>query len=339
MPPLRPASVSVRDLSKRYGAVEAARGVSFAVAPGEIFGLLGRNGAGKTTTLECLLGLREPDTGTIEIGGLDARARPAEARRQVGAVLQVAALQDKITPRQALGLFASFYSAPAQPDALWEQFDLADKAEATFDSLSGGQKQRLFLALALVHQPPVLVLDEPTAGLDPQARRALHGHLVAQKAAGRAVLLSTHHLDEAQQLCDRIGILHEGRLIAAATPDELIARSSAFPRLSFRSVRPLKRAALAALPGVVDCICRAGSPHPATPRSLAGSGDPALQSPDTGWTLSTREVNRTLSALVQVLDAANNELLDVQIHRPSLEDAFLELTGRAWNAPETEDAR
>jgi ABC-2 type transport system ATP-binding protein len=309
----RPAGISVRELSKRYGSIEAARGVSFDVAPGEIFGLLGLNGAGKTTTLECILGLREADAGTVEIAGRDARARPEAARRQTGAVLQVAALQDKITPRQALGLFASFYQAPARPEALLEQFDLADKADATFDSLSGGQKQRLFLALALVNQPQVLVLDEPTAGLDPQARRGLHRHLLAQKAAGRAVLLSTHYLEEAQQLCDRVGILHEGRLVATAAPADLITRAKALPSISFRSARPIDPVALKALPGVAGC-----------------------QQHGDGWGLSTREVNRTLSSLVQALDTAGNEMLDVQIHRPSLEEVFLELTGRAWHPSETE---
>lgn len=193
-----PASVEVRELTKRYGAVEAVRGVSFGVADGEIFGLLGRNGAGKTTTLECLLALRRPDAGTIRIGEIDALAEPERAKAIMGAQLQVSALPDKITPREALRFTASFYHDPLPVDALLEQFALTAKAEASFDSLSGGQKQRLFLALAFVHRPRVVVLDEPTVGLDPQARRELHAAIRELRASGVTVLLSTHYLEEAE---------------------------------------------------------------------------------------------------------------------------------------------
>ena len=307
MSPPPVASVSVRDLTKRYGPVEAVRGVSFEVTPGEIFGLLGPNGAGKTTTIECLLGLRQPDSGSINLGGVDALAHPIPARRLVGAQLQSAALQDKITPRQACRLFASFYPEAAQVDELLAQFSLSAKAEAPFDSLSGGQRQRLFLALAFVNQPQVLVLDEPTAGLDPQSRRELHQLIRNQKSEGKAVLLCTHYLAEAQLLCDRIGIVHEGRIIAEGTPGELIGRSRVLPRISFKSSRPLNAAQVAAQAAVVS----------AEPR-------------DNGWLLTTREVNRTISSLVQLLESADSEMLDLQIHRPSLEDVFLELTGKAW---------
>ena len=308
MSPTPPASLSVRELTKRYGAVEAVRGVSFEVAPGEIFGLLGPNGAGKTSTIECLLGLRQPDSGAISIGGIDALVQPTEARRLVGAQLQTAALQDKITPRQACRLFASFYPTTTKVEILLEQFSLTAKADAPFDSLSGGQRQRLFLALAFVHQPRLIVLDEPTAGLDPKSRRELHQLIAGLKADGRSVLLSTHYLEEAQVLCDIIGILHEGRIIASGTPAELIARSRAHPRLSFKSSRPLDAAQVATLPSVVS--------HQATIH---------------GWQLTTTEVNRTISGLVQTLEAGGNEMLDLQIHRPSLEDVFLELTGKAWS--------
>ena len=305
-PPLL-ASICIGNLTKRYGLVAAVAGVSFEVAPGEIFGLLGLNGAGKTTTIECLLGLRQPDAGSITLAGIDARAQPREALSRVGAQLQFAALQDKLTPRQALGLFASFYPDAAQPAALLEQFNLSAKADAPFDSLSGGQRQRLFLALAFVNQPQVLILDEPTAGLDPGARRELHRLITGFKSAGHTVLLSTHYLEEAHLLCDRIGILHEGRLVATATPAALIAGARAVPRLSFRTSRPVDADLLAALPGVIS---------------------PTVQGD--GWTLGTRDVNRGISGLVQMLESHGNEMLDLQIHRPSLEDVFLELTGRTW---------
>ncbi len=307
-------SISVRHLVKRYGAVEAARGVTFDVAPSEIFGLLGPNGAGKTTTLECILGLRQPDAGVITVEGIDIHTRPGEAKQRLGAQLQAATLQDKITPRQALALFAAFYREPAPVDGLIAQFDLADKADAAFDSLSGGQKQRLFLALALVNNPRVLVLDEPTAGLDPRARRDLHRLIAGLRTAGRTVVLSTHDLDEARQLCDRVGILDRGRLVAVARPAELVARAGALPRLRIVTVRPLEAPALQALPAV---------------QGAEPAGD--------GWLLATADLTPTVAALVALLAADGNGLLDLQVQQPSLEDAFLELTGRRWEAPPPEE--
>ena len=310
-PPL--ASLSVRELTKRYGTLEAVRGVSFAVAAGEIFGLLGPNGAGKTTIIESILGLRQPDSGSIFLHGVDALANPVQTRRAVGAQLQFAALQDKITPRQALKCFAAFYANSTSAETLLAQFSLTDKADAAFDSLSGGQKQRLFLALALVNQPGLLILDEPTAGLDPQSRRELHDLIRELKSGGRSVLLSTHSLDEAHQLCDRIGILLTGRLIATGTPRELIARSATKPRLSFRAAQPLDSVVVAALPGVT-----------------------AQQLYQGAWTINSADVNQTLLALVQTVAASGNELIDLQIHRPTLEDVFLEITGR--NSTDTQPA-
>jgi len=312
-PPPSPSAipaVRVRGLAKRYGAVEALRDVSFDVAPGEIFGLLGPNGAGKTTALECLLGLRRADAGSIMLGGIDALAEPERAKELVGAQLQEAALQDKITPREALALFASFYRAPLAVGVLLERFALGDKADAPFDSLSGGQRQRLFLALAFVNDPRLVVLDEPTAGLDPQARRELHAMIAGWREAGRAVLLSTHYIEEAHQLCDRVGILDRGRLVAVARPDELIARSRATPRLRIVTAPALDAPTVWALAGVVASERDGGA-----------------------WVLGTGDVNRTLHAVVKAAEAAGAELRDVQIRRPTLEDVCLELTGRAWAEP------
>ncbi len=314
MPAPLPAAVAVRDLAKRYGPVEAVRGVSFEVAAGEIFGLLGPNGAGKTTTLECILGLRRPDAGAIALGGVDAIARPGQAKQFVGAQLQDAALQDKITPRQALALFAAFYPAPAGVEELIGRFALTAKADAPFDSLSSGQRRRLFLALAFVNRPQLVVLDEPTAGLDPQARRRLHRIIDGVRAAGQTVLLSTHDLAEAHHLCDRIGILDGGRLIAVARPAELIAGGATPPRVAVQTGRPLSAEQVSALAAVVDCQPR---------------GD--------GWVLGTTDASRTIIALARLLEAGANPLLDLQIERPSLEDVFIELTGRAWSQPEPED--
>jgi len=197
MPDPAPARLRVRDLAKRYGRVEALQGIGFDVAPGEIFGLLGPNGAGKTTALECILGLRHPDRGEIAIAGVDVRAHPRRARQLTGALIQPAALQDSLTPARALGLFGSFYADPIGPAELLRQFGLETKAEAPFSSLSAGQRQRLFLALAFVNRPALMVLDEPTAGLDPAARRELRGLVGSMRERGVSVLLSTHDLAEA----------------------------------------------------------------------------------------------------------------------------------------------
>lgn len=317
MPLPSPVGLSVRDLRKSYGPVAAARGVSFDVAPGEIFGLLGLNGAGKTTVIECLLGLREPDAGSVRLGDIDVRRSPQAARRHFGAQLQFASLQDQITPRQALDLFASFYPAAVPPADLLARFQLTGKADAPFASLSGGQRQRLFLALAVVNDPSVLVLDEPTAGLDPQSRRELHILIRELRASGRAVLLSTHYLEEAHQLCDRVGILHDGRLLATAAPADLIARASARPRLVFRTAVTVPAAELSGLPGVTAVRPEANET----------------------CVLSTNDAARTAAALTHLLAQAGNELLDLRMQRPSLEDAFLELTGCAWAENDAEMAQ
>jgi len=248
------AKVLVRDLHKRYDDVEAARGVSFEIQDGEIFGLLGPNGSGKTTTLECIIGLRQPDAGDIEVSGIDARARPQAVKERIGAVLQTIALQDKITPREALTLFASFYRQPASPAALLQRFALAEKADATFESLSAGQKQRLAVALAFVNNPELVFLDEPTTGLDPQSRRELHAEIAQMKRDGHTVLLTTHNIDEAEQLCDRIAIIDRGRIIASGLPRELIAESSSAQSVSLSTAIPLDPEWLSGIPGLEHLV-------------------------------------------------------------------------------------
>jgi ABC-2 type transport system ATP-binding protein len=219
-----PAPVIVRDLTKRFGAVEAVRGVSFTIERGEIFGLLGPNGAGKTTTVECLVGLREPDGGELNVCGLDVRREPRAVKEKIGVALQTTSLQDKITPREALRLFGALYPERIEPAALLERFGLTAKGDVAVDTLSGGQRQRLALALAFVNRPAVVVLDEPTSGLDPQARRELHAHIAQLKRDGCTVLLTTHYLDEAERLCDRVAIIHQGRIVATGAPRDLVAQ-------------------------------------------------------------------------------------------------------------------
>jgi ABC-2 type transport system ATP-binding protein len=298
------AKVTIRDLRKSYGDLQAVRGVSFQIQDGEIFGLIGPNGAGKTTTLECVLGLREPDEGVIEVCGIDARRHPREVKQRIGAALQTTALQEKITPREALELFGSFYRRRADPGQLLQRFSLADKADAPFDTLSGGQRQRLALALAFVNRPELVFLDEPTTGLDPQARRELHGEIARLRGEGHTVLLTTHSMDEAERLCDRIGIIDHGRIVAMGTPRELIARSSATPSVSLVADHQLDPALLAALPGVRELEC----------------GGAAAR-------FRAADANRAVAELMRVLRESGVELEELHVRRATLEDVFIELTG------------
>ena len=302
--PNSPPSLEIRDLVKSYGSLRAVDSVSLNVQRGEIFGLLGPNGAGKTSLLECALGLRAPDSGSIFISGIDARAHPAAVKARIGAVLQSTALQDAITPREALELFGAFYPNPIPSAQLLERFSLADKADARFETLSGGQRQRLALALAFVNDPALLFLDEPTASLDPQVRRDLHNSIRQARAEGRAILLTTHYIEEAHALCDRIAILHQGRIAASGSPDQLIALSTSNPRLIVRTAGKLDAAALARLPGI-------------------------LSAQDIGevMSLETRDTGPAILELVRHLTGAGIELLDLQVRKPSLEEVFIQLTG------------
>jgi ABC-2 type transport system ATP-binding protein len=300
------ASLGVRDLVKTYGRIQALAGVSLHLGAGEIFGLLGPNGAGKTSLVECALGLRRQDSGSVHIMGLDASAQPTEVKRRIGAVLQSTALQDAITPREALDLFAAFYPSPVPSARLIERFGLVEKAGARFETLSGGERQRLALALAFVNDPAVLFLDEPTSGLDPQVRRELHKAIRQFRTEGRSVLLTTHYIEEAEALCDRIAILHRGRIVAAGTPAELIARSPSYTRVIARAARKLEVAGLAELPGIIAAAEAAGA-----------------------VSLQTRETGPAIIELVRYLARTGNELLDLEVKKPSLEDVFIELTGEA----------
>jgi ABC-2 type transport system ATP-binding protein len=304
-----PAQVIVRDLSKRYGGVEAVRGVSFTIEAGEIFGLLGPNGAGKTTTIECLVGLREPDAGELQVCGLDVRKEPRAVKQKIGVALQSTALQDKITPREALRLFGSFYRERVAPEALLERFALTEKADARFDTLSGGQRQRLALALAFVNKPELVLLDEPTTGLDPQARRELHAEILKMKQDGHTVLLTTHYLEEAEQLCDRIAIIDAGRVIAVGTPRELIAQSSGKQTVTLATQPALDRARLARLTGVSEV----------SPAADGGEGTVRFQ---------TDRPAETLAALAALIAEQRVELIELRVKKASLEDVFVGLTQR-----------
>ena len=300
-----PANVKVRELRKRYGEVEAAAGISLQVQQGEVFGLLGPNGAGKTTTVECILGLRPPDSGSVELFGLDARRHAAEVKQKIGATLQSAALQDKITPREALRVFGSFYRRQVDCEALLERVALADKGDASYDSLSGGQRQRLALALAFVNDPELVFLDEPTVGLDVQSRRDLHSEIRGMKQEGRTVMLTTHQVAEAELLCDRIAVIDRGRVVAEGAPHELIAQSArAVTTVTLVTVEALPREALEAVYGVRDVIERGA-----------------------GVRFHTTEATRTLAALTHMLQERGLVIAELHVQKASLEDVIIELTG------------
>ncbi|MES2697389.1 MAG: ABC transporter ATP-binding protein [Verrucomicrobiota bacterium] len=304
-----PANVIIRNLQKRYGNVAAVRSVSFSIKPGEIFGLLGPNGAGKTTTVECLTGLREPDAGELEVCGIDARRQPREVKQRIGVALQSTSLQDNITPREALQLFGAFYRQRAKPEALLERFSLTEKADARFVTLSGGQRQRLALALAFVNNPELVVLDEPTTGLDPQVRRELHADIARIKQSGCTVLLTTHYLEEAERLCDRIAIIHGGEIVAVGTPRELIAKSTGVQTVRVVTARALALETLAKIPSVEDAHHETG---PADRSSVL--------------TFKTKRATDAVGALTHLLAEEGIELLELQVKKSTLEDVFIGLT-------------
>ena len=297
--------IQAEGLYKSYGSVEALRGVSFEVEEGEVFGLLGPNGAGKTSTVEILEGMRTPDRGIARVCGLDPEKSGFEFKEQIGAVLQSTSLPDKIRVKEAIDLFAKFYRRPADTDDLLKRFQLEEKRSAFYSQLSGGQKQRLALAMALVNDPSVVFLDEPTAGLDPQVRREIYEIIEELKRDKKTVLLTTHYIEEAERLCDRVAIVDHGRVIAQGTPRDLKHASAGTTRIEVRLAKPVTDGVLAHLEGVTDC------------RQFDGA-----------YVMHSSRPPQTIVALVKQLETENNELQSLEMFSPSLEDAFIELTGR-----------
>jgi ABC-2 type transport system ATP-binding protein len=249
-----------------------------------------------------------PDDGEITVAGLDARRRTRDVQQRLGVMLQSTALQDKITPREALQLFAAFYRSAADPEQLLERFSLVDKADAMFETLSGGQRQRLALAIAFVNRPEVLLLDEPTAGLDAQSRRELREEIARFKKDGHTVLLTTHDVDEAERLCGRVAIMDGGVIIATGDPRALTAESGSMHSVSLTTKPPLDPMRLTDIPGIVDATC-------------------------TGNTIAfrTSEPRGTLRALTSRLEQSGTELLELHVQKATLEDVFLRLTGAENN--------
>lgn len=245
-------ALSIDGLRKTYGSTVAVDDLSLDVAAGEIFGLIGPNGAGKTTVAECILGLRSQDAGSIRVLGMDPQANSKAFYRRVGAQLQNAALPDRLTVREAITLFRSFHSSTMDPDRLLQQWGLSDKQETQFKSLSGGQKQRLFVALSLIHEPDLVVLDEVSTGLDPEARTTIRQQLRTLRDDGTTILLVTHFMDEAESLCDRVALLDHGQCIALAPPEQLINQLEASYQVRFPVPPTFDPSALKQTNGVHD---------------------------------------------------------------------------------------
>ncbi|MFI6155358.1 ABC transporter ATP-binding protein [Kitasatospora sp. NPDC051170] len=296
--------IEVSGLKKVYGGRTVLDGVEFAVEEGEIFGILGPNGAGKTTTVECVEGLRSPDAGRVRVLGLDPVADRERVTRVLGAQLQESELQAKLTVREALELYGAFYRRPADWRHLAQRLGLTDRLDVRFGKLSGGQKQRLFIALALIGNPKVVVLDELTTGLDPRARRDTWQLIEEVRDSGVTVLLVTHFMEEAQRLCDRIAVIDKGRVAALDTPQGLIGRASSSTVMSFTPSQPLDERELALLPGIA--AVEAG--HEPDRRIVITGTDETV-----GAVLSLLARHRITAGRLRVVDA-------------TLDDAFLDLT-------------
>src|SRR6266478_2102876 len=283
--------LQVENLVKRYGDVEAVRGVSFNVEEGEVFGLLGPNGAGKTTTVEILEGLRTPDGGRVSVCGFDPQRDSAALRHEIGAALQSTSLPDKLRVMEALRLFASFYRRRRNPEELLKRFGLEEKRNAFYSQLSGGQKQRLALAMALVN--------------DPQVRREIYDIIEELRRERKTILMTTHYIEEAERLCDRVAIVDHGKVIALGSPRELKQRSGGNTRIEVKLSKPAANGTLKNLDGVVDS------------REVDGT-----------YVLHTQRPPQAIVSLVKHLEAEGNELVSLEIATPSLEDVFIEMTGR-----------
>lgn len=306
------SAIVVNDLRKVYGPIRAVDGISFEVEEGEIFGMVGPNGAGKTTTIECIEGLRQPDGGDAQVLGMDPQRDGYELRERIGVQLQEASLPQRIKVWEAMDLFASFYRRSMDWRSLLEQLSLAEKRDATFDKLSGGQKQRLFIALALVNDADLVFLDELTTGLDPRARRAMWDLVRGIRERGKTVFLTTHFMEEAERLCDRVAIMDHGKIVALDTPEALIRSLGVERRVIFRVERGFDETLMQTIPSItrVEQVGDRDEPGGTKRVIVYGQGDGLV------------------SGVVNALETNDVRFRDLRTEQPSLEDVFLELTGR-----------
>ena len=301
----RSPAISCRGLRKSYDDVKAVDGLDLEVEPGECFGMLGPNGAGKTTTIEILEGLTKEDAGDVTVLGRRWGHHDRELRERLGVSLQESRLTEKLTVYETLELFRSFYAHGRSPEQLLEDLSLEEKRDARVGKLSGGQRQRLAVACALAGDPEILFLDEPTTGLDPQSRLQLWERIAVHKASGRTVLLTTHYMEEAERLCDRVAIVDHGRIIALGTPSDLVASLNAPHIIDFATEPAVAEELLARIPGVGDRRQRDGR-----------------------WLLNAASLAQAVPALLAALDGAGARLVSLSTHRATLEDVFLSMTGR-----------
>lgn len=299
-------AILVSGLRKSYGALEAVKGIDFEIQKGEVFGLLGPNGAGKTTTVEILEGLRPRTGGNVAVLGFDPDTQRSQLKDRIGVCLQATNLPEKIKVREALTLFAAFYTRQISQNDVLKRLQLWDKRDAFYGTLSGGQKQRLALALALINDPQLIFLDEPTTGLDPQVRAEIHGLLEELKREHRTILLTTHYIEEAERLCDRVAIVDEGKIIALDTPERLQQQSRTASSIEISCATPFP----ADLPTWAE----------STGRQVNGGGRTL--------TVTSRRPAATLVDLVKWVDQRGLELVDVHLKKPTLEDVFIEMTGK-----------
>ena len=300
--------IKVDHLRKVYGTTVAVDDVSFEIYGGEIFGMVGPNGAGKTTTTECIEGLRQPDGGAIQVFGMSPQKEAYALRERIGVQLQTSALQDRLKVWEALDLFASFYAKPVDTQALLEQMGLKEKRSDKFAKLSGGQKQRLFIALALINDPELVFLDELTTGLDPQARHAMWDMVRGIRERGKTVFLTTHFMEEAERLCDRVAIVDHGKIVALDTPQNLIRNLGAENRLIFSIDGKLDLQKLQRLNGVT-----------------------AVE-PENDEFIVSGHGERLVGDVVHAITTNGARLRTLRTEQPTLEDVFLKLTGRKMRA-------
>jgi len=313
--PLEGNAVEIRDLVKRFGSFVAVDHVNLEVRRGEIFGFLGPNGAGKTTTIEICEGLTEADSGAVEILGLNWKTGSKELRQRIGIQLQETQFPDKLTVEEAIRLFRSFYRRGIEVDESIKTAQLEEKRHSRIGGLSGGQKQRLAMATALVGDPELLFLDEPTTGLDPQARRHLWDLVDELKRSGRTIILTTHYMDEAERLCDRVAIMDHGKVIALGTPKELIATVGGEEIVEFAAGSKVHQSPEAVHAAVVKALS-------AVPGVESHRVDASVHQ------LSVDELHTTVPRIFAALEAESLHLNDFRTHSATLEDVFVRLTGR-----------
>jgi ABC-2 type transport system ATP-binding protein len=294
--------VSVQDFQKVYGDITAVDGISFTVHQGEIFGLLGPNGAGKTTTMESLEGLRQPTSGSLEILGVDPSRQQNNLHNLIGVQLQSSSLPGSMTPREAMGFFCAYHKVPARFDLL-ERLGLGDKLSAQYETLSTGLQRRLALSLAIAHEPPVVLLDEPTAGLDVASRVELHEVMRELQAKGTTIILATHDMAEAEKMASRVAILLKGKIAATGSPTQLTATGSGLVKISVSSE--------------ASSLLKGSMIFPAVSQSVIKNEYVVYYSQDAG---------ETVPAVLNYLKEQQDRLIDLRVERPSLEDRFLEIT-------------